>query len=877
MNVCRRILLAVAGLAVLPLLTAETTAQSLTGTLVGTVKDADGGVLLGATIRLASSALMAGEERTLSDDKGGWRFALLPPGRYALTVELAPGFAASKWQDVQVGAGETLHIPVLLAVAGVTESVTVAGNTGINSRSTGLETRLGPDYIRTVPTRRFSMFDLIRSAPGVSPSSPTSGTVNGVSMFGSGVNENAFLIDGTNFTCPCQGVSRAEPIIDVIQELHIQSMGASVEYGNIQGGVFNVVTKQGGARFSSETSYYTQPSSLTAQPVQLSAGSQPASGYERERYRDLTTSLGGPVKRERVWFFGAYQYLRDYDSLPGTNPGFPRKYEQDKIFGKLTSQLTSSMQLMNSYHEEFWVNPTPPTVATPFVTTQRLNASVPSMTFANFTHVLSNRTMWEARAGRFRLNQDWDPSSGDWTTPFRRDRATGISSGNAPFVGFLKLDRFTAKAVLNRYQSAWLGADHHFRAGTQFERGEHRKSQAFIGGAQYIDNNRARFQAIFREPSLTGGVFLTSSLFASDSISVGNQVTLDAGLRFDHSRAVNPDLPALDADGRETSGVLEGAGTIYSWNVLSPRIGLNVRLDRTGRTLLRANYGRFNQGVLTGELDPISQGATSTRTMAFNTETGDYSTHVSTVDPTRNLSLDPKMRTPHTDEFSAAFDREITSRLRASVAYIGKRGTDFIGWTDVGGHYRPDSRVLADGTVLPVFVLTNSTSDRRFILANPENFFVHYDAVVFGAEKRLSNRWQASGSYTYSRTNGLQVTSNGAADAQQSSTIAGPSFGTFGQDPNDLTNATGRLPNDRPHIFRVSSIVHLPWRILIAGNLQHFSGKPWAATTQVSLAQGDQRIMLEPRGSRRRRRSTSAFRRRCRSERRLPRHSTWTY
>ena len=94
------------------------------------------------------------------------------------------------------------------------------------------------------------MFDLIRSTPGVSPTSPGSGTVNTVSVFGSAVNENTFLIDGTNFTCPCQGVSRAEPIVDVIQELHVQSMGASVEYGNLQGGVFNVITKQGGARLA---------------------------------------------------------------------------------------------------------------------------------------------------------------------------------------------------------------------------------------------------------------------------------------------------------------------------------------------------------------------------------------------------------------------------------------------------------------------------------------------------------------------------------------------------------------------------------------------------------------------------------------------------
>ena len=267
--------------------------------------------------------------------------------------------------------------------------------------------------------------------------------------------------------------------------------------------------------------------------------------------------------------------------------------------------------------------------------------------------------------------------------------------------------------------------------------------------------------------------------------------------------------------------------------------------------MLRANYGRFNQGVLTGELDPISPGNTPTTTMAYEASSGGYTRFVSMVDPSV-VSLDPDTRTPHTDEFSLALDREITRHVRASAAYIRKRGSDFVGWTDVGGLYREETRTLADGTVLPVFALTNSTRDRRFFLTNPDTLFLHYDGLVLAFDKRMSKGWQASGSYTYSKAFGLQVMSNGAADAPQFSTIARPDSLTFGQDPNDLTNAAGRLPNDRPHIFRAAGVAHVPWQaVLVAANLQYFSGKPWAATTQVALPQGNQRIMLEPRGSRR--------------------------
>ena len=119
-------------------------------------------------------------------------------------------------------------------------------------------------------------------------------------------------------------------------------------------------------------------------------------------------------------------------------------------------------------------------------------------------------------------------------------------------------------------------------------------------------------------------------------------------------------------------------------------------------------------------------------------------------------------------------------------------------------------------------------------------------------EKRRSNGWQAFGSYTLSRAYGLQPSSGTNAAGAQVSTVAPPNPIIFGRDPNDLTNATGRLPNDRPHMFRLMGSVDVPRTgFVIAANLQYFSGKPWAATTQITLPQGDQRIQLEPRGTRR--------------------------
>lgn len=831
-------------------------ARVLTGALVGTVKDEQGAVLSGALVRVTSPSLIGGPATMITNERGQLRFPTLTPGTYSLDIDL-PGFAAYHEADIRIGVGATLERTVVLKVAGLEESLVVQGiGSRMDARAAGFETRFGPEYLKAIPSRRFSMFDAIRAAPGVSPTSPSSGTVTTVSAFGSGGNENLFLIDGTNFTCPCAGVSRAEPSVDVIQEVQVQSVGVPAEYGNIQGTVFNVVTRQGGNQFAYDASYYFQAEGLTAQPVVLPIpGTQSQSGYTRARYRDLTTNLGGPVRRDRVWFFAGYQYLRDYDSQPGTDPKFPRTYEQNKVFAKLTWRFTPGLQLMQSFHDEFWVNPQIPTVVTPFEATTRQHASVPTITFGHLTHTLSSNTFWDVRVGRFRYLRTDDPSSGDPSIPNRFDRLTGVNSGNPQLIGDSTLIRTTAKATLSHYRRRFLSADHEWKIGTQVERGEHRQTQVIPGGVRYVDNGGTPFQAISAAPSISGGQFVTVAAFASDALTLHDRLTIHAGLRFDHSRAISQDLDAVDARGRPAGGTIHGLGTLYTWNVVSPRLGITAKVTADGRTIVRGSYGRFNQGVLTGELSPIHPGVTPITTSQFDAATGGYTTVVSVVDPKVNLLLDSGTRTPRTDEYSIGVDRELGSRLAVAAAYIHKEGDDFIAWTDVGGQYGSATVPLPDGRTLPVLVLTSDKNSRRFLLTNPDGYSLTYNGLVMTVEKRPSKGWHGLASYTFSRTYGLQASSGASAADPQVSTVA-PAFptATFGRDPNNLTNAYGRLPNDRPHMFRAMGTIEVPRvRVMLGASYQHFSGKPWAAAAQVRLPppQGDQRILLEPRGSRR--------------------------
>jgi hypothetical protein len=556
--------------------------QELTGALVGTVKDVQGGAIEHADVRVTSTALIGGSLATITNDKGQLRFPLLPPGSYTLDIQKS-GFAPYHEEDIAIGARATLQRTVVLRLAGVAESVVVEGHSSLDARGSGIETRIGSDYLTSIPTRRFSMFDSIRAAPGVSPTSPSSGTVNTVSAFGSGANENLFLIDGTNFTCPCAGVSRAEPSVDVIQEVQIQSIGISAEYGNIQGSVINVVTRQGSDHFRFDTSYFGQLQSLTSQPVKRPvSGTGELTGYERVKYHDATANLGGPVVRDRLWFFTGYQYLRDYDGQPGTDPKYPRAYQQNKIFGKLSWRLTPGLQLMQSFHRESWVNPDRPTFVTPVEATTRPHTTVHAMTFADISHSLSSNTVWTGRVGRFTFHQFAPPTTGNFTISSHFDRVTGITTDASGQFGGATLLRTTAKLMLMHYHPALFGADHELKVGTQFERGEHDQPVIITAGTRYVDNAGQPFQSVSQAPSISAGLFNTVAFFASDGVTIGPRLALNLGVRFDHSSAISQDIDAVDAQGHRTDRTIHGLGQLYTWNVVSPRPESSYGLPRTG-------------------------------------------------------------------------------------------------------------------------------------------------------------------------------------------------------------------------------------------------------------------------------------------------------
>ena len=208
----------------------------------------------------------------------------------------------------------------------------------------------------------------------------------------------------------------------------------------------------------------------------------------------MTTNIGGPAIRDRLWFFAGYQHLRDYDSQPGASPAFPRTYEQDKIFAKLTWKLAPGWQLLQSFHDEFWVNPELPTIVKPFEATTRSHASVPAMTFGDLTHASSSNTLWDVRVGRFVYPREDEPSTGNRTTASRFDqRDECLRAALRKPSADRRIIRTTAKATVSHFRPGLWAADHQWKMGGQFDRGDHHVS---LGHSDRCEVRRQRGTAV---------------------------------------------------------------------------------------------------------------------------------------------------------------------------------------------------------------------------------------------------------------------------------------------------------------------------------------------------------------------------------------------
>lgn len=279
-------------------------AQITTGSIRGAVSDAQGAVLPGVTITVTSPALVRGSVSVVSDDRGEFRVPGLQPGVYVLSAELS-GFVPTKVEGVVVRLEQDVAVTLTLQLAGVSESVVVSALPQVvESTVVGLRERIAPATIDSIPLNGRQFLDLVQLVPGTAPRPPDVQDGSGATILGGRSINNGFLIDGMQNRDNLSGNFKEFFAQDAIQEFNVNVAGFQPEYGLASGAVINIITKSGSNDFSGRGSVYGRNDSLDS-------SNNPGQPPPKLKRVDAALTVGGPIVRDRTWFFNALEFLNE--------------------------------------------------------------------------------------------------------------------------------------------------------------------------------------------------------------------------------------------------------------------------------------------------------------------------------------------------------------------------------------------------------------------------------------------------------------------------------------------------------------------------------------------------------------------------------------
>lgn len=824
---------------------APASAQITTGALRGAVTDASGAVLPGVTVELTGPALIGGPKTAVTDEKGQYRFPNLAPGVYAVTVSLS-GFQTMRREAIRVEVGSQFDVDFKLSVGALSETVNVEGTTPmVDTSRSAMTTTVPTELLEATPTARFTFFDVAYMTAGVS-TARFDNSASRASAFGANVNENQYQLDGVDITAAQTGAAWVWPSTDIIQEVQVIGLGAPAEYGNYQGAVFNVITKSGSNDFMVNANYYWQPEALTGTNVKLeNPDTGEMLGFHRAQYRDFSLQAGGPIMKDKLWYFGGLQYRHDHFSEPGTNPEFPKMENDWRYFGKVSWQVSKNNKINASL--EWDGNEIPRTVSinSPYEVggAEVGNQPVPNV---SWTSVISDRTVVEVKYSGFYGVDKWRPNSGDFTTPGHYDTATGVYSVNSYSWYDGNVWKTQVAGKVSHYIENAAGS-HDLRAGVQYVRGGSDYKQGYAGGMFYYDY-RGKYDELYVQDAYhRDSVMRNIGVFIDDTWTVAKRVSLTLGLRYDHSVGTVPDYPKLDAIGNETGTTITNPGDVVFWNNISPRIGANFRLNDSGKTVARAHYGRFYGNLQTRIFRDLNRAVAPRTIYALDPNTGARLSVISVTDPLIGIpEIQDNLKAPYTDQVSVGLDHELFSNFSIGGSFIYKNGGDLIGRERPKATYTPVNWTYIDRNGQSKTVTLQSQNNTGPIgntvrVFNQPLFHQKYKGFVIQANKRLANKWMLLSSLTVSKSYGMNAGSlERSPGAQQNSNT-----GTFGRDPNDFINADGVLTGDRPYMFKMQGAYELPWGIQLSGDWQWLTGRPiFTAVRTPSGLLGQGRIFV---------------------------------
>lgn len=866
-NVNRRVGAVLLCSLVLLFLSTHLDAQRTTGDLLGVVRDASGAVLPGVTVSVSGPNIPRAQTTTTSEN-GSYRIANLPPGTYVVRFELS-GFKAVVLEGIRINVGGALEHNVGLEIGQVAESVSVVAESPvIDTTSNEVATTFDKDWVTAAPTRRFGFYDLLAQAPGsVKGGDGTAAGERRTMSFGGSFDENAFQLDGVNVTDNFFSEGFSEPNPDTIEEVEILALGAPAEYGNVMGAIYNIVTKQGTNQFHGDVSAFFQSQGLTSNNTKKvkfpndkfadACADNPDTRcpWTRGDYYEATAQLGGPILRDRLWFFGSYGHQKDQFTRVGVNsrlPGSAIDTTKDRVLAKGTWQITPGQRLVGNFHLDrspsdtgYSFNETP---STAWTRTQK--APTPGVAY---TSTLSDKTLLDVRYSGFYGNVTGYPS--DPSQPLTQPRiyngeTSTISGGNYYWYTY-DAYRTTATAKLSHHASRFLGAEQDFHFGVQY-------NQAGVSGVYgyndfiytYLSDGKPYGYGNVRQPFSYAAQIRNIGVFIDSNIRIGNRVTLNLGVRGDRSNALSPEQEELDENARPTGKTFPKAD-FFDWASISPRLGVNWKLTSSGKSIIKSHWGRYHPQITTGEfanvigpnIKPYYQGT-------YNFATGQVE-DLFLTSSSENLSVSSSYNSPRTDQFIFGFEQELPARMGLQVNYVRKWGRNFAAWRDVAGTYAPvqvvdDAGKDPTGRTIDILRLTSDPGARKFELGNSDAVFTDIHAFTANLTKRMT-RWYANAAVTYLRAEGAVGGSARGTSVQQRS---GLEFQPFGRNPNDLVNAAGRLNGDVGWQYKLQTVVRLPFGFQASANVDSHANAHRLRTRTIpaSIAGQSSTIILQPRG-----------------------------
>jgi hypothetical protein len=710
------------------LLATSASADRQSGSIAGTVTEAGGGRLRGVTVTLTGST---GSVTATTGTGGDYRFPALTPGRYDIKAELA-GFQARRVESLTVSIARDVAIDFALTVAGPSETVEVVEEAPATLPTTSsVDNLLTQDLLFNMPFERL-FFDLPLHAPGIDERA-----------FGAPVS--AVLQDGVETRSPEDGSLYLYLSYNWVEEVQIAGLGAPAEYGGYTGAVINSITRSGGNGLSGlfdvlYTSKGLVSDNLTDELVRENPGLE--NRAVRSKLFDITAQVGGPIVRDKLFFFAGVE--RRLGAFSAPQAPVDERTVEPKLLAKLTYVPGPRDQFVGVLEADDF-DQTGLGVGSTLSTSEELaaNFDAPELVWnGQWRHSFGARTSGEIKYTGWTSYTDRFPTT---DKPRHYDGATGDASGSAGVFNYRNIARNQLNASVSRYAEGF--GKHDLKFGLEIERSHVSSRFGYTGGFYYYDY---------------GGPYLAYSngyeisahnsrdaVYAQDSWRIAGRLTVDAGLRLDWIRGTNPEL-----------------GKLYDvWN-LQPRIGFNLDPTGTGRWLLKAHWGRYHEGALTAIFKKALPGVDDYVAYAVEPD-GTPGDEVSRI-PYRAATIDPEIRHPRMDEFIAGADAALPLDLRLSVTGVWRDNHKVVGLVEPGTRYVPVTFTNAL-TGEDVTTYAPQSSDGTPLLTNPAGFQYldpagnvvgtpepnyKYRGLMIVCRRPYVDRWQAQVSYVWSKTTG---------------------------------------------------------------------------------------------------------------------------